>query len=368
MMRARVLLDLSTYRPGRTGGADRVVSELLPRLHRLADYEWCLVCHRDAGDTLAALGFDAAMLFPVPDQATGIGAKRHVRFAAKNWRPDVIMAPLTQSPLVRDVPEVLTIQDLAPLAYLRKPLRGELRGGDRASMALRLLRLARGARAATSIVAHCSSVADELLYLGVPADRVTVVRLGGDFATPSTCVPQNRGGAGRVCVVSSDRPHKNLALVNMVAREPEMVRLGAKLLVVGKEGDARIVRPASNVEVIRALSDEDLYRVLSTCDVLLAPSRYEGFGLPVVEAMHAEVPVVASAIRPHEELLGGTRWLFHPDDAAKAAADVVRLCRDRDLARKYGRDLHARARALFTWDEAAKGYAAVLQDAVQDLV
>jgi glycosyltransferase involved in cell wall biosynthesis len=95
---------------------------------------------------------------------------------------------------------------------------------------------------------------------------------------------------------------------------------------------------------------------------LVYPSRHEGFGLPVLEAMAAGTPVVASNVSSIPELTGGAALLVDPEDPAAIADAVARLLEDgtaRDTLRRAG---IARASA-FTWDDTARRTARVLREA-----
>jgi glycosyltransferase involved in cell wall biosynthesis len=132
------------------------------------------------------------------------------------------------------------------------------------------------------------------------------------------------------------------------------------LLVVGQPGwggvdVASLAAEAgisSRVRVLGRLPDDDLAVVLHRAAVLVAPSRSEGFGLPVLEAMAAGVPVVSSDAPALEEVGGGaTVTVPVGDDAAlaDALAEVLRSAQLRERLSAAGRE---RA-ADFSWTAAA---------------
>ncbi|HTU55359.1 MAG TPA: glycosyltransferase [Acetobacteraceae bacterium] len=80
------------------------------------------------------------------------------------------------------------------------------------------------------------------------------------------------------------------------------------------------------------VADAELARLYREALVLVCPSRAEGFSLPVIEAMAAGTPVIASAIDAHAELIGDRGFLFDPDDEAGLGRLIERVCRERGFA------------------------------------
>jgi glycosyltransferase involved in cell wall biosynthesis len=101
------------------------------------------------------------------------------------------------------------------------------------------------------------------------------------------------------------------------------------------------------------VSDDDLRALYAESAVFLFPSLYEGFGLPVLEASAAGVPVVSSNRGACPEVLGSTGILFDPEDSIAGAAGVLRILRDPSVARRLSEDGHERAK-LFTWERTGR--------------
>jgi glycosyltransferase involved in cell wall biosynthesis len=101
------------------------------------------------------------------------------------------------------------------------------------------------------------------------------------------------------------------------------------------------------------VSDEDLKALYAESAVFLFPSLYEGFGLPVLEASAAGVPVVSSNRGACPEVLGSTGILFDPEDSIAGAAAVLRILRQPDLAARLSEEGHQRAK-LFTWERTGR--------------
>jgi glycosyltransferase involved in cell wall biosynthesis len=222
------------------------------------------------------------------------------------------------------------------------------------------------ARRADRVITDSHDAAGDLeRLLGIRGDRIDVTHLGArvDASAPGTPEPELRAkldlaDAPVVLCVAQKRPYKNQEVLVRALTDP---RLGA----------ARLVLPGARSayeEHLRALADElevadrvrfldwiddadleGLYR-LATCVAL--PSRLEGFGLPVLEAMGRGVPVACSDRSALPEVAGDAALLFDPDDADAVAAAVARLIDDESLRRDLVARGHERA-ARFTWKATA---------------
>jgi len=102
-----------------------------------------------------------------------------------------------------------------------------------------------------------------------------------------------------------------------------------------------------------AISDEDLPALYQGAIALVHPSRYEGFGLQLVEAMASGIPVLASRTTSLPEVLGGCGLLFDPEDPASIALQMERIACDGDLRTTLIESGRQRAR-FFSWHKAAE--------------
>jgi glycosyltransferase involved in cell wall biosynthesis len=106
--------------------------------------------------------------------------------------------------------------------------------------------------------------------------------------------------------------------------------------------------------------DDELARLLRGARALVYPSLYEGFGIPILEAMSVGTPVVTSRGGATEEVAGGAAVLFDPLDVASIAAGINEADRRRDELRALGL---VRAQA-FSWDDVARRTVTVYEAAL----
>jgi glycosyltransferase involved in cell wall biosynthesis len=164
---------------------------------------------------------------------------------------------------------------------------------------------------------------------------------------------------GHLVSVATLEPRKGLdVLLRALAEEPGGL---PPLAVVGRTGwggvepvdmARELGLPDGSVRVLGGLSDEDLAAVLSTALVAVVPSRAEGFGLPVVEAMAAGVPVVTSDAPALVEV-GGEATRVTPVGDARALADTLQQLAADPAEQAAMRQAGLERAAHFSWDAVA---------------
>jgi glycosyltransferase involved in cell wall biosynthesis len=221
------------------------------------------------------------------------------------------------------------------------------------------------------IVDSQSTRADVRRFLHVPQHKLDVVALGVGTTTAgepeAADVLRERyalGGRRLALSVSAKRPHKNLLrLLEALAaipteRRPVLVvpgyptpyeaTLRERAAALGITADLRLLDWVSGPEL------EGLYAL---ADVFVFPSLYEGFGLPVLEAMRRGVPVACSDRSSLPEVAGDAALLFDPDDAGAITTAIERVLGDRAQAQRL-RDAGRAQAQRFTWTATARATAA----------
>ena len=250
---------------------------------------------------------------------------------------DVLHCPTFRAPVASNVPLVVTFHDLA---VLRHPETFN-RWTRTYSSALH----ARVAKAARRLIAVSEFTASELVVLlGVPARKITVVPNG--VGEPFRDKGQAAEGV-YVLAVATLEPRKNLPRLVEGFRRARLG--GAELRVVGARGWGDVRLGGDGVHLLGRVPDEELARLYRGARCVAYVSRYEGFGLPVIEAMACAAPVVAADVPALREVADGAAVLVDPDDAEAIARGLADALGRADELRAAGRE---RARE-FSWERAA---------------
>jgi glycosyltransferase involved in cell wall biosynthesis len=260
---------------------------------------------------------------------------------------DVLHCPTHRAPVRSIVPLVVTFHDLA---VLRHP--ETFNAWTRAYSRLALPRVAKAAR---RLIAVSEFTRRELLdLLDVPEEKVRVI--------PNAVGPpfEQRGKAAEgdyVLAVSTLEPRKNLPRLVEAYRRAGLN--GLELLVAGAPGWGGVRVEGDGVRWLGEVQDEELARLYRGARCVAYVSLYEGFGLPVLEAMACGAPVLAGRNDAAEEVAGGAAVLVDPFDPDAIAAGISEAVDRREELRARGLE---RARA-FDWSDAARGTAEVYREA-----
>lgn len=270
----------------------------------------------------------------------------------------------SMTPLLVPAREAAQVVTIADLSFLTDPswTRAEIRR-DYPALVHEHARRAHGVLVMTEHVRASVQRA-----LDVDPEKIAVVSPGAPPWTPRASAPAD----GYILFLGTLEPRKNVGV--LLDAYERLVNRGdtPPLVLAGKATDAacawldRIARPplAGKVEhrgYVAASARRSLYE---GARVLVLPSLDEGFGLPVLEAMTAGVPVVASTRGSLPEVLGGAGQLVEPDDADGFANAIDRVIRDHVFAAECTARGIARAQQ-FRWDRAAQQAYALYEHAVE---
>jgi glycosyltransferase involved in cell wall biosynthesis len=285
------------------------------------------------------------------------------------WHPpDVLFIPAhvlpLGAPLVRRMRTVVTVHDLG---YLRYP--------EAHTAAQRLyLRLSTiwSARAASHLIAVSAATRSDLVRLaGVSPDRITVVHHGvaerfrQPVADPARAKAIVGGDELYFLYVGTVQPRKNLARVIEAfadaSRRLADASIAPILVIAGKRGwlSEGIARRAAEcgvahrVRFVGYVADDDLPALYREALGFVFPSLYEGFGMPVLEAMACGAPVLTSNSSSLPEVAGDAALMVDPLDTGAIAEGLARLACDAALRQELRQRGYRRA-AQFTWDRCAE--------------
>ncbi|HMD57058.1 MAG TPA: glycosyltransferase family 1 protein [Solirubrobacteraceae bacterium] len=370
-------LNLIFLVPGETGGMEVAARELIPALlsQAPAGMRFTAFINREASES-----HDGPWGQLLPAVTVPVRARDRVQWVAGEQAllpllgaragVDLMHSLASTAPLWGPFRRVVTVHDLifarfpeAHLGFREKGMRVLVPGA---------------ARRSDRVIADSQSTRRDLIELTrLDADRIDVVPLGlGNVrrAEPLADAETRRRfdlGERRVVLsLSAKRPHKNLAA--LIDALKEIPRERRPLLVLPgyptwHEAElrerARAAGLAGDVRFLGWLSGEEIESLWALSEAFVFPSLYEGFGLPVLEAMARGVPVACANASSLPEVAGEAALLFDPYDRGAIARAIERLLGEPELAarlRALGRE---RAR-LFTWERAARltleSYAAAL--------
>jgi glycosyltransferase involved in cell wall biosynthesis len=370
----RVALNLSFLAPGETGGMEVYARELARALAARDDLEIVLLGNRLLDDGWPDVERVVMPVDPRRRIEWVLGDQVHAPRAAARVGADIVHSLASTGPAAGRVVRVTTIHDLN---YKLVPdTHFGLRG-----LGMRVL-VPLAARRSRRLIVDAESTREDLhRHLGTPREKVDVAPLAARVPKYPDVTPEpelrarlDLGERPIVLSLSAKRPHKNLPrLFRAVAaidpaQWPVLVvpgystpHEGELRALAGELGIAGLVRLPP---WLSAADLEGLYRA-TACAVF--PSLYEGFGLPVLEAMARGVPVACSNRSSLPEVAGDAAVLFDPEDVDAIRAALERLLLDRELAERLRAAGRERA-AGFSWERTAELTVACYERAVAELL
>jgi glycosyltransferase involved in cell wall biosynthesis len=363
---AHIALNLIFLVPGETGGMEVAARELIPALVAAApEARFTAFINRE---TAAAKDGPWGELLPAV--TVPVSARNRVqwvrgeqtllpRLAARHG-VELLHSLASTAPARGRFRRVVTVHDLI---YARFP---EAHAGVR-SIGMRLL-VPLAVRRSHRVIVDSQSTAEDLVeLLHTPRERIDVVPLGlgsvrrGQPAPDHTVRERLELGQRRVVLsLSAKRPHKNLpALIDALAlipaeRRPLLVLPGYPTAHERELRErAAAAGVAADVRFPGWVQSELIEGLWEVAEAFVYPSLYEGFGLPVLEAMARGVPVACSNASSLPEVAGDATLAFDPHDPLAIAGALELLLSDPVEAKRLRERGLARAK-LFSWERTAQ--------------
>lgn len=258
---------------------------------------------------------------------------------------------------------VTTVHDIVPIVHPDPRLRGWQKNFRWRR------RYANTARRSTLIMTVSQFTADEVhRMLRVPYSRMRVARLAADdFAAPAPAALEallDELGVTRpfvLAVGAADR-RKNLALLERAMPAVVAAIPDATLVLAGPRREVPAALGEPWARTLGFVGEDQLAALYSAASVLVQPSTYEGFGLPVLEAMQLGTPVIATQTSSLPEVAGDAALYVDPENDVELAAMITQIMTDPALAARLRTESLAQA-ARFSWAETARQVIGTFEEA-----
>ena len=282
--------------------------------------------------------------------------------SALTHRLDLLHCPGQTAPSVSPCPFVLTVHDLIPVRIDDGWSSAQIDGFRRS--------LSKHAARARRIIAVSNFTKTDLLdFCRVSEDKIDVVHWGvqpvvqaKDDENQCRELLQSLGLAGPFFTAfAGGAPRKNVArILEALARFVQEVSQDVQLALLGVPDEIKHTLKTAverlglekHLVLIGYLPQESVWQLLGNSEAMLYPSLYEGFGLPILEAMAAGAPVITSNVTSMPEVAGDAAILVDPTNVG-AIMDAMRECYLKDGAKDEMRAKGYRRIGGFTWEKAA---------------
>jgi glycosyltransferase involved in cell wall biosynthesis len=349
------------------GGITRVVTNIVQKLERI-DRENLYFLYSDRNFELPFdnLRWHKRVHTLASFVPSNLWLQTEARRMVKQDNLDIFWAPAHILPvgLPAKIRKILTVHDLV---WKRYPETMEWRN----SIVHRLF-AERSVREADRITADSVSTKRDLkLLLGVRSTKIEVVHLGvsshfrpHDPAVAAQRIARKFGVSEKyICAVGTVEPRKNLAaLVEAIGILKKQGKLTHQLVVAGGKGWGKSKASEwirnrelteDDVRFLGFIPEEDLPLLYSGAAMFVFPSIYEGFGLPLLEAMACGAPVASSNRSSLPEVAGDSGLYFDPASVDEIASTIDRALSEPDLRTELAKQGAERARQ-FTWEACAR--------------
>lgn len=327
-------VDIREWKRGTSTGIGRALSNFLGWAAEHRPARFVLVGNQDTEVRVVAEHFDVEIHY-----------EPHVLFFDQYVLPrvlrrsgvDLFWSPYYKMPLRCPCPGVITIHDLIPWVVTDASGSAPRRGGPKQRW-MRVL----ASRASRVLTCSEYSKRDMVETLDIAADKISIVPVGMD-RLPG-CRPEQEAidrararyglPAAYVLYVGRFDTHKNVEMLAAAWGRLETGLRDRYPLVLAGSGRCRSVREGDGIILPGFIDDKDLDAVYAGARAFAFPSLYEGFGLPPLEAMASETPVVCSGAASLPEVVGDAAILIDPLHEPAWARALERVLTDEDLRQR----------------------------------
>lgn len=277
----------------------------------------------------------------------------------RQLKADLIYSPIPEAPLYSKSRYVVMCHDLIPLRFPRRtsPLTNYFR-----YVVPQVL------QQAEHIVCNSQATATDLVdYYGIDANQITTILLGYDRLNFYPREKTNSSDVPYFLYLGRPDPYKNLSgLITAFAQIPNQ---DYHLAIAGSsdsrftpqlQRQAQELGIAHRVKWLNYLSYQELPGVISNAVALVFPTFWEGFGLPVLEAMACGIPVITSNLASLPEITADAAILINPYKNAEITSAMVDLTRDLEMRSQLSK-LSLQQAQKFSWSKTGAETQAVLQ-------
>ena len=344
--------------PGRVGGTEIYLRSLLAALAEIdSENQYVVFTNRETGTDLVParenFGCVQTSIRASFRPARILWEQTGLPLAAAGRHLDVLFNPGFTSPVLCPCASVTVFHDLQ---HKRRP---EL--FRRFDLPFWRVLLYASAHVSTHLLAISEATRDDLLrFYEIAPERISVTELGVDPVFFDISQRQ-RVADPYILTVSTLHPHKNVDGLMHAFAEFRRTRPEFRLIVVGLRGfytDAleKLRTSLGLSEAVRFtgwIPRAELYDLFAGAAAFMYPSTFEGFGLPVLEALAAGVPVACSRIEPLSSMAGTAALQFDPGEPSAILDAMVRITSDDRLRARLSTEGPVRAKE-FSWAKTAR--------------
>jgi glycosyltransferase involved in cell wall biosynthesis len=362
-----IALNLVFLVPNETGGMEIYARHLIESLGRVRpDIRLTALINRNASGQPGPWNDVETVTVPVNSRnrvAWVLADQLLVPPLARRAKVDLLHSPGNLAPAWGGFRRLLTVHDLTHKTF------PEAHEGMRARAVGVIMPV--GIRRSHRLIADSNATKTDLEHLmHEPAAKIDVVPLGLDVPHPERALSEQQirdtydlGERKLALSLSAKRPHKNLirlldALASIPAeRRPVLVIPGYRTWHEQELHDhARALGVEQDVRILGWVDEPEIEGFYAASSCFVFPSLYEGFGLPVLEAMQRGLPVACSNTSSLPEVAGDAALLFDPESTEQIAAAIEKLINGGDDVERLRQKGLERART-FTWDATARATA-----------